>query len=1049
VGSVCTSCGTKPRENARFCDGCGSQIAAPVGSAEYKQVTVLFADVVRSMELAATLDPERLRDIMSAVFNRSALVVQRYGGTVDKFTGDGIMAFFGAPVALEDHAFRACLCALDIQHEITALASEAHGRDGIDLRLRIGLDSGQVIAGDIDSGPGGYTAIGVHVGMAQRMESAAPARGVMISETTARLVSHVAVLGEPEMVRIKGSDSPVTAYRLLGTGDPGRHRRHDTTLVGRAWELTALTGILEQAILGAGAIVGVVGPPGIGKSRITSELSDLAAHRGAEVFTTYCEAHAGDIPFHAVARLLRAVFGVAGTDPETARTRVRARLDAASPDDLLLLDDLLGIRDPDTPPSEIDPEARRRRLTSLINTASLARTTPTVYVIEDAHWIDDVSDSMLADFIAVVPHTPSLVVTTYRPEYHGKLTRLPRSQTIALAPLNDSQTTSLTAELLGVDSSIGGLAARIAGRALGNPFFAEEIVRDLAERGIIDGRRGDYVAHGDIADITVPSTLHATIAARVDRLDAPAKRTLNAAAAIGSQFSADLVGRLVDDTDLPALVAAELIDQVVFTPRAGYEFRHPLIRTVAYESQLKSSRADLHRRLATAIELNDPASVDENAALIATHYEAAGDLNAAYIWHMRAGGWSSFRDLAAATTSWENARQVADRLPIDDPNRLAMRIAPRTLLCGNAWRIGGTVADTGFEELRELTGAAGDKVSLAIGMAGWITALTFNDRITESALLADEFVALMESTGDPALVVGLLPAAIQATSHAGEASHTQRLTARLIDLADGDAAMGNLIIGSPLTLGLMFRGVSKVFQGLPGSAADFDAALAAGRPIDTTCFATAVLFKTCCTTLGAFVSDDAAMSEAVDVLAQAESGDNFALACGLTARGALLVHRGGSDADVGCELLLRVREMSLAHLWSLVGVRIAGIYLATRKLKTGDLDGSVDIIDDVIDSALRAGDMFWLGHATAILVEALVERGTRSDLRAAQSAVDRLEAVPVTPGFVMHEVQLLRMRALLTRAHGDEAGYCSYAERYRTRATECGFAGHVAQAEAM
>jgi adenylate cyclase len=209
------------------------------------------------------------------------------------------------------------------------------------------------------------------------------------------------------------------------------------------------------------------------------------------------------------------------------------------------------------------------------------------------------------------------------------------------------------------------------------------------------------------------------------------------------------------------------------------------------------------------------------------------------------------------------------------------------------------------------------------------------------------------------------------------------------------------------------------------------------------------LFKTCCTTLGAFVPDDAAMSEAVDALALAESGDNFALACGLTARGALLVHRGGSDADVGCELLLRVREMSLAHLWSLVGVRIAGIYLATRKLKAGDLDVSVDIIGDAIDSALRAGDMFWLGHATAILVEALVERGTGSDLRAAQSAVDRLEAVPVTPGFVMHEVQLLRMRALLTRAHGDEAGYRSYAERYRTRAAECGFAGHVAQAEAM
>ena len=826
------------------------------------------------------------------------------------------------------------------------------------------------------------------------MESAAPPGGVMISESTARLVSHVAVLGEPEKVQIKGSDSPVTAYRLLGTGDPGRHRRHDTTLVGRTWELSASTGILDQAITGAGAIVGIVGPPGIGKSRITSELSDIAAHRGVEVFTTYCEAHAGDIPFHAVARLLRAVFGVTGTDAETARTRFRARLDGAAPDDLLLLDDLLGIRDPDTPAPEIEPDARRRRLTSLINTASLARTTPTVYVIEDAHWIDDVSDSMLADFAAVIPQTPSLVVTTYRPEYHGKLTLLPRTQTIALAPLNDSQTTSLTTELLGVDSSIGGLAAQIADRAAGNPFFAEEIVRDLAERSVIDGRRGDYVAHGDITDITVPSTLHATIAARVDRLDVAAKRTLNAAAAIGSRFSADLVGRLVDETDLPALVAAELIDQVAFTPNAEYEFRHPLIRTVAYDSQLKSSRADLHRRLATAIELQDPAALEENAAVIANHYDAAGDLTAAYNWHMRAGAWASFRDLAAATTSWENAREVADQLPDDDPNRLSMRIAPRTLLCGNSWRIGGTVADTGFDELRDLTAAAGDKVSLAIGMAGWITALTFNDRITESAVLAEEFIALIESTGDPTLLVGLLPAALQAKSQAGEELRTLPLAERLIELADGDATMGNLIIGSPLTMCLMYSAVTKAFQGLPGVVDDFYAALAAGRPTDTTCFATAVLFKACWTTLGAFVPDEAALREADDALTMAQSGDNFALACALSARGALLIHRGGSGAELGCELLMRVREMSRTHLWTMTGIRVGDIHLAIHKMRMGDLDGCIDMIGHAIDSALRAGDMFWLGHSVTVLVEALVHRGTDADLHAAQSAIDRLQAIP-------------------------------------------------------
>ncbi len=202
-------------------------------------------------------------------------------------------------------------------------------------------------------------------------------------------------------------------------------------------------------------------------------------------------------------------------------------------------------------------------------------------------------------------------------------------------------------------------------------------------------------------------------------------------------------------------------------------------------------------------------------------------------------------------------------------------------------------------------------------------------------------------------------------------------------------------------------------------------------------------------TVGALEADDAAMHDAEEALRMAESGDNFTLACALSARGALLIRRRGADADLGCESLLRVREMGLTHFWSMTGVRIADIHLAMHKLNTGDLDGTVELIGTAVDSALRAGDMFWLGHATAILVEALVRRGTDSDLRAAQSAIDRLEAVPVDPAFVMNEIQLLRMRALLARARGDEAGYGSSVARYRTRAAECGYTGHVAIAEAM
>ena len=232
--AACRACGTELRENARFCPGCGSPVAKPSAQAEYKQVSVLFADVVHSMDIAAAVGAERLREIMAELVDRCTKVVHRYGGTVDQFTGDGIMAVFGAPMAMEDHAFRACLTALGIQEEIKRLASDVRERDVVELQLRVGLNSGQVIAGEIGSGPFGYTAIGEQVGMAQRMESVAPPGGVMLSESTARLVQHATLLGDAEEVHIKGSDVPVLARRLLGLADEPQRSRSPARRVGRA-----------------------------------------------------------------------------------------------------------------------------------------------------------------------------------------------------------------------------------------------------------------------------------------------------------------------------------------------------------------------------------------------------------------------------------------------------------------------------------------------------------------------------------------------------------------------------------------------------------------------------------------------------------------------------------------------------------------------------------------------------------------------------------------------------------------------------------------------
>ena len=688
AATACRMCGTEPREGARFCDGCGAPVTEQDIRAEYKQVTVLFADVVHSMSIAAAVGAERLREIMAELADSCTVVVQRYGGTVDKFTGDGIMAVFGAPVALEDHAVRACLAALGIQEQTARLAADVRDRDQVDLQLRVGLNSGQVIAGEIGSGALGYTAVGEHVGMAQRMESVAAPGAVMLSESTARLVERAATLGESELVQIKGADAPIPAHRLLGMRDGHRApRRVESNLVGRRWEMSAVEALLERAIEGHGAVVTIVGPPGIGKSRLVREVSATAATRGVEVFTAFCDSHTSDVPFHVVAQLLRAVTDTKDLDPDAARARIRAEYADADSEDLLLLEDLLGITDPDAELPEIDPDARRRRLTALVNAASLARENPGVYVVEDAHWIDEVSESMLADFVTVIPQTPSLVLVTYRPEYSGSLSRVSGAQSIALAPLSNTETTALVTDLLGLDPSTTEIAALVAERAAGNPFFAEEMVRDLVERGVLRGTGSGYVSTADVAEVSMPATVQATIAARIDRLEPGAKRTLCAGAVIGSRFSRDLLETLGIEPVLGDLVGGQFIDQVTFTADPAYVFHHPLIQTVSYESQLKSDRVGLHRRVAAAIESRDPTMAEENAALIAEHLEAAGDLHAAFGWHMRAATWATNRDITAARLSWERAQQIADALPADDPNRAAMRIAPRTMLCGIAYRV--------------------------------------------------------------------------------------------------------------------------------------------------------------------------------------------------------------------------------------------------------------------------------------------------------------------------------------------------------------------------
>jgi class 3 adenylate cyclase len=1054
TGLSCGSCGTELNETAKFCSECGAAVSAGPKPAEYKQVTVLFADVAHSMDIAAALGAERLREIMAELVDRSSVVVQRYGGTVDKFTGDGIMAVFGAPAALEDHAVRACLAALGLQEEATRLALDIQERDGVDLRMRVGLNSGQVIAGEIGSSHLGYTAVGDQVGMAQRMESVAPPGGVLLSESTARLVEGAATLGDAEPVSIKGADEPVAAQRLLGIGE--RHRaggRAESNLVGRRWEMAAVEGLLERAVDGHGAVVTVVGSPGIGKSRLVREVAAIAAGREVEVFSAYSESHASDVPFHVVARLLRAAIGVRGLDVPAARDRVRSRVLDADPEDLLLFDDLLGIADPEVELPKIDPDARRRRLTALVNAASLARQVPAVYVVEDVHWIDKVSESLLAEFFTVIPQTPSLVVVTYRPEYRGALSRVAGAQTIALAPLSDSETAALVSELLGRDPSVGAVITMITEKAAGNPFFAEEIVRDLAERGVLRGNRSAYESTADAAGIRVPATLQATIAARIDRLDPAAKRTLSAAAVIGSRFSRGLLETLGIDPAFEDMLSGEFIDQITFTRQPEYVFHHPLIRMVAYESQLKSDRAELHRRVAAAIESRDPVAADQNAALIAEHLEAAGELHAAYGWHMRAATWATNRDINAARLSWERAQKIADALPADDSDRTAMRIAPRTMLCANAWRVHEHVAGDRFEELRQLCAAAGDKASLAIGMAGLVVDHLFQARMREASRLASEAMALLDSIGDPTLTVGLSFAPNYAKSESAEMCDVLRWSQAAIDLADGDPVKGNFVFGSPLAGALLQRAVAGYWLGRPGWRDVQRHGLAMARSADPLTYAAVAGYVyfvgiSC----GVLSPDDSAVREIEDAVRIAErSSDDVAVAWARMALGVALAHRHtDAERDRGQTLLAEVGDVFLRRGYLLCDLPLVEVYAARESGRCGDRDDAIPLMRAAVDHLFREGRLLtWGVPATGVLVETLLDRRAESDVAEAEAAIERLAAAPADDGLVLREIWLLRLRALLARAHGDAEAYKQLSDRYRDKAKTLGFEGHIAWAEAM
>ena len=787
---------------------------------------MLFADVMGSMELAERSDPEEWRQIMERFFAILCAGVHRFEGTVDKFTGDGIMALFGAPIAHEDHAQRACYAALHLQDELAAYAAELRREQGLSFSIRMGLNSGEVVVGAIGEDLAmDYTAIGHTVGLAQRMEQLAEPGKAYLTQHTASLVEGYLALTDLGEFQVKGASRALRVHELTGVGaargrlDVSRARGF-STFVGRDDELRALEAAREQALAGRPQVIGIVGEAGVGKSRLCDVFTQRCRAKGIPVYQTSGQAHGRSIPLLPVLQIMRAYFDVNELDDDqTARERIAGKLlllDESFGEDLPLIFDFLAVPDPERPSPRMDPEARQRHLLGLTKRLIRAQSArqPGVTVFEDLHWLDPASEAFLANHVDASQGTRGLTLLNFRPEYQASWMSKSYYRQIALAPLGPEAIEEMLRDLLGSDPSLDGLPDMVSERTAGNPFFTEEVVQSLVEAGTLEGERGAYRLVRPVEAGAVPASVQAVLSARIDRLPEREKAVLQAAAVIGKEFSGPVLAHVVElepallEEALRTLVAGEFVFEQELYPEPVYAFKHPLTQEVAYASQLGARRSAAHAAVARAIAAEYPERLDERAALLAQHWEDAGDGLEAARWNARAGAWAGTKDPTASLRHWRKVRELADSLP-DSPETAALGLSARIFSLQFGWRLGMSheEAEALFTEAEEMTSATQDIASRAILLAvyGGIRGAS-EGQIREFLSLTRQAIALAEESGDPALymVTSLSAYAFFLTGEYGEGV---AVLDRAIELADGDPTLGaGVAADCPLASCLIFKG---------------------------------------------------------------------------------------------------------------------------------------------------------------------------------------------------------------------------------------------------
>ncbi len=1006
----CPRCGRENPAGQRFCNGCGAALgegaeqpteAPPAqgeSDGERKQVTVLFADVKGSMDMAEQTDPEEWREIMQRFFSLLSEGVRRFEGTVDKFTGDGIMALFGAPIAHEDHAPRACFAALQIEELVSEYAAELRRTKGLSFSVRIGINSGEVVAGEIgeDDQPA-YTAVGHTVGLAQRMEGLAEPGKAYLTEHAAKLASGYLELEDLGEFEVKGASKPIGVFKLVGVGsarsrlDLSRERGL-SRFVGRADETAVLEDALEKAGKGHGVVIGIVAEPGVGKSRLCHELAERCRNRDIVVLEAQAQAHGQAIPFLPVLQLLRGYFGIEERDSErVAREKIAGRmllLDDAFAEDLPLIFEFLAVPDPERPPPKISAEARQRALRGIIRRLFAARGTKqtVVHVLEDLHWMDEGSDEFLAEMVGAVEGTATLAVLNFRPEYKAEWMHSPIYHRISLAPLGPESTGELITALAGRDPSLDGLAEMIHERTGGNPFFIEEVVRELVETGVLEGERGDYRLVGSVEDTGVPPTVQVILAARIDRLEPAAKAVLQSASVIGKEVPEPALRRVsgLDEEPLDAalkeLIAGGFVFEQEIYPERILAFSHPLTQEVAYGSQLGEQRAAAHAATAQAvIELN-PERHDELAALIAQHLEQGGETLEAARWSARAAHWAGYSHPEDALRLWRKVAELADQLPESDET-LALATSSRVLQLDYAWRLGMEAEQVAslLAEAREIATRTGDLRSLALlemlgsarpGMDQEASAWTAG--VTEAIRLAD-------GSGDDAIRVALRVAGSYSFLCAGRFDDVERVLDEAKEIAGDDPTVGaGLVLGCPFAWALMARGMMR------REAGDWDQAE------------------------GLFKSALRIAAEQGDPETESWTRGNLA---------AMLAMRG--DTDAGLALAQRNYELT-EQLGDVFSRSWALFNLGYARLASGDAESAlaaVERAEELLRDAMGAGGEAeaWRGATRA---EALLAAGRAPE---ALTEAERCAAIARERGMLWSLPRCLRVLAL-ARAELGEPG---------------------------